>query len=66
METTNMYEYEIRYIDMEGNEQCMLRESEGIAECIDTFIETFCPVRHIESVTKVSDYLPQNRESRPA
>lgn len=62
-----MFEYEIRYIDKNLQNKMVKLEAVGIAEVIDVFIETYCPVHTIESVVKSMemDY-PVSRERMPA
>jgi hypothetical protein len=61
-----MYEYEIAFTDLVGREHLQKLDAVGLAEAVDTFIETYCPVSSIESVYRVTAHKPDNRESRPA
>ena len=60
------YTYTIHFLDLLGVPHTHTLESVGLAEAVDTFIETYCPVASIESVVKHEVVPAKNRESRSA
>jgi hypothetical protein len=61
-----MNEYSIHYIDELGTVQSVKVEHIGLAEAVDDFIDTFCPVQCITAVQLVAKPKVFNRESKPA
>jgi len=62
-----MHRYRFEYIEVNGVGNIDYVEAIGLAEAVDTFIETFCPVQTIVSVHKHQDMPgPVPRERRPA
>ena len=61
-----MNEYSIYYIENGGHVLNVCVQGVGLAEAVDTFIETYCPVQCITAVNLIAKPARDNRESRIA